>query len=96
MVKGLDIFREFFKDFVGQFTLIGGTACDIVMENLGVGFRATKDLDIVLIVEVLDAQFVEVFWKFVEDGDYAVQQKDSGEKQFYRFMKPGNDEYPSI
>jgi len=96
MVKGLEIFRRFFKDFNGQFTLIGGTACDIIMENLGVAFRATKDLDIVLIVEVLEASFVDVFWQFVQDGDYAVQQKESGEKQFYRFMQPGNDEYPSM
>lgn len=96
MVKGLDIFRRHFKDFDDQFTLIGGTACDIIMENLGVAFRSTKDLDIVLIVEVLEASFVDVFWQFVQDGDYAVQQKESGEKQFYRFMHPGNDEYPSM
>ena len=96
MVKGLDIFRRFFKDFNSQFALIGGTACDIIMENLGLDFRATKDLDIVLIVEVLDASFVDVFWQFIQDGDYAVQQKESGEKQFYRFMQPGNGEYPSM
>ena len=29
MVKGLDTFREFFKDFEEQYVLIGGAACDI-------------------------------------------------------------------
>jgi len=28
MVKGLDLFRERFRDFEGSFTLIGGAACD--------------------------------------------------------------------
>lgn len=30
MVKGLDRFREFFKDFEDQYVLIGGAACDIL------------------------------------------------------------------
>ena len=28
MVKGLDLFRERFREFEGSFTLIGGAACD--------------------------------------------------------------------
>ena len=28
MVKGLDTFREYFKDFEEQYVLIGGAACD--------------------------------------------------------------------
>ncbi|HEX3675870.1 MAG TPA: hypothetical protein VHU79_00535, partial [Sphingomicrobium sp.] len=34
--------------------LIGGGACELLMGDVGVAFRATKDLDIVLIVEALD------------------------------------------
>ena len=33
--------------------LIGGAACDISFENNNADFRATRDLDIVLIVEAL-------------------------------------------
>ena len=29
MVRGLDIFREHFKDFEQNYVIIGGTACDI-------------------------------------------------------------------
>jgi hypothetical protein len=46
MVKGLDIFREHFKDFQDSYVLIGGVACYLAMEEAGVAFRATKDLEL--------------------------------------------------
>ncbi len=30
MVIGIDKFREYFKDFTGNYIIIGGTACDII------------------------------------------------------------------
>jgi hypothetical protein len=53
MVKGLEKFREYFKDFTGSFAIIGGTACDIAIDEAGLKPRATKDIDIILIAEVL-------------------------------------------
>lgn len=53
MVRGLAIFQEWFKDFENQYILIGGTAAKITMTEEGLSFRGTKDLDIVLHVEVL-------------------------------------------
>ena len=61
---------------------------------MGLDFRATKDLDIVLCVEAIDAAFAKKFWAFVREGAYEVQQKSTGEKQFYRFMKPENRAFP--
>ena len=29
MVKGMDVFREYFADYMDQYVLIGGAACDI-------------------------------------------------------------------
>ena len=57
MVHGLEKFREYFGDCSNQYVFIGGTACDILLNELGTSFRATKDLDIVLIVEALDSSF---------------------------------------
>lgn len=94
MVKGLEIFREHFRSFTDRYVLIGGAACDIAMTGAGLSFRATKDLDIVLYVEALDTAFVQAFWEFVRAGGYEVQQKSTGEKQFYRFQKPSNADYP--
>jgi hypothetical protein len=94
MVKGLEIFREHFRNYADRYVLIGGAACDIAMTAAGLAFRATKDLDIVLYVEALDAAFVQAFWEFVRMGGYEVQEKSTGEKQFYRFQKPTNADYP--
>lgn len=57
MVRGLDIFRRHFEAFADRYVLIGGTAATIAMADAGLEFRATKDLDIVLVVEALDAEF---------------------------------------
>jgi hypothetical protein len=94
VVKGLDLFRLHFRDYPDRYVLIGGTACDIAMTSVGLEFRATKDLDIVLVVEALDADFVRAFWAFVRAGGYQVQEKSTGQKQFYRFHKPTNNAYP--
>ena len=94
MVKGLDIFRQRFRDFADRYILIGGTACDLVMSEAGVQFRATKDLDILLCVEALDTAFIEAFWAFVREGGYQVQQRSDGKKQFYRFQKPTVENFP--
>ena len=93
MVKGLEVFREHFRDYADRYVFIGGAACDIAMTGAGLAFRATKDLDIVLFVEALDAAFVRAFWEFVRIGGYEVQEKSTGEKQFYRFQKPTNANY---
>ena len=94
MVKGLEVFREHFRNYSDRYVLIGGAACDIAMTGAGLAFRATKDLDIVLYVEALDTAFVQAFWEFVRAGGYEVQEKSTGEKQFYRFQKPTNANYP--
>jgi hypothetical protein len=37
---------------------------------------------------------VSAFWEFVRAGKYHVQQSATGERRYYRFLKPENDEYP--
>lgn len=96
MVKGLDLFREHFKDFQDSYTLIGGVACFLALDEAGLNFRATKDLDIVLCAEALDSEFVEKFWEFVRAGEYQNQRKSTGDTQFYRFDKPTTEGYPAM
>lgn len=96
MVHGLEKFKEYFVDNKNQYVFIGGTACDILMDELGAPFRATKDLDMVLIIEALDSSFGETFWKFIEDGGYAHRDKNEGDNQFYRFTEPSNPDFPKM
>ena len=49
MVTGIDSFKEWFKGSEEQYAIIGGTACDILMTEEGLDFRATKDIDLVLL-----------------------------------------------
>ena len=67
---GINLFRDYFRDYTDQYVLIGGAACDISFGSNDVDFRATKDLDIVLIVEALTVEFAERFWEFIRAGRY--------------------------
>ena len=95
MVKGLDVFRAWFADYPDQYILIGGTAATLAMEEAGLDFRATKDLDVVLHVEALTPAFGETFWRFIEAGGYEIRQaSDTGKPAFYRFQKPTDNSFP--
>ena len=94
MVRGLERFREYFRDFTDQYVLIGGTACDISFSNYEVDFRATRDLDVVLIVEALTREFGQRFWRFIRDGGYQNRARSTGSPQFFRFDKPAQEGFP--
>jgi hypothetical protein len=94
MVRGLDRFRAHFADHSDRYVLIGGTAATLTMEESGLQFRATKDLDILLVVEALDSDFGQRMWEFVELGNYQVRQTRGGQSRLYRFEKPRDASYP--
>ena len=52
MVRGLQLFSAWFEKYTDQFILIGGTAASLAMNAAGVEFRHTKDLDIVIHVDL--------------------------------------------
>ncbi len=95
MVNGLAMFQEWFSGFEEQYVLIGGTAAVITMNEAGLPFRGTRDLDIVLHVEALTPEFGRLFWEFVQVGGY-LQKEGEPQKQpcLYRFQKPKDDEFP--
>jgi hypothetical protein len=96
MIRGLHLFREHFADYRQAFVLIGGVACHEWLATQGLEFRATKDLDMVLIVEALDTAFVKRFWEFIEAGKYEGRFKAEDSRQLYRFDKPRDERYPTM
>ena len=60
--------------------LIGGAACNLLEEELDMNPRATKDLDLVLVVEVLTSDFGARLWDFIKSANYAGRSK--GENEF--------------
>lgn len=96
MVRGLDSFKEWFQGYEEQYVIIGGTACDLLMSDSGLEFRATKDIDLVLIVEAIDADFARRFWEYIAAARYEHRNKSTGAPQFYRFTNPKSQEFPAM
>lgn len=96
MVRGIKKFKEYFSEYPGQYTFIGGTACDIILGKAGVDFRQTKDIDMVLLIEALNNEFVEQFISFIETGGYQHIDKGTDKSQFYRFEKPADISFPHM
>lgn len=78
--------------------LLGGTACDILMSEADLDFRATKDIDMILLIENRFEEFAEIFWQYIKDGGYTCGWKveDEVRTQFYRFTEPRSSEYPKM
>jgi hypothetical protein len=96
MVKGLQVFKEHFNDHIDSFVIIGGTACSLLLESAEIPFRVTKDIDMILYIEVLKPDFGKAFWDFVIKGGYQNRQKGSEKKNFYRFFDPTDENYPGM
>jgi hypothetical protein len=94
MVRGLALFRERFRGFEGSFILIGGAACDEWLTAAGLVFRATRDLDIVLVIEVLSQPGIRALRTFIADGGYEIRQRTGGSPVLYRFDKPRKEGFP--
>lgn len=94
MVKGLGIFKQHFAEYSEQYVLIGGAACNLLLEEAGVPSRVTKDLDVVLIVEALTPEFGRAFWQFIQAGQYENRAKSNSSPQFFRFDKPKAQGFP--
>lgn len=97
MVRGLDIFREQFRDHQESLVLIGGAACDDWFAREGLPFRATQDLDVVLILEAVKPGFTAALRGFIADGGYEIRQRsENGPPILYRFAQPTDERYPHM
>ena len=93
MVVGLDKFKAFFREFNDKFVVIGGAACDVILEDSEIEPRATDDIDMILIVDKMTPAFGERFWAFIAEGNYQTRERRRGEgkepvPELFRFVKP--------
>ena len=96
MIKGFKQFQEWFEGYDDAYVIIGGVACELLLESEGIPFRATKDLDMVLLIEAITPEFVNRFWEYIEAGEYEHINKSTDDFQFYRFSKPKDDNWISM
>lgn len=95
-ISGWIKFKEVFQGFDANYVLIGGVACTVLLNELGIDFRPTKDFDIVIIIEEIEHTFFNRFWKFIDDGKYSCFKNSDQSQQFYRFDQPKEAGYPKI
>ncbi len=93
-VRGLDKFAEYFRDYADNYIIVGGMACLVAMGDVGLSFRATKDIDMIITVEELSHDFGERFWQFVNEGQYEIYKNKDGKSQFFRFENPTAEDFP--
>ena len=93
-MRGIELFKEYFHGYEGNYVFIGGTACTMLFEEAGEVFRATKDMDIVLIIENINVDFAKQFWQFIHDGQYEDILTSEEHGRFYRFVKPADSRFP--
>lgn len=97
MVRGIDIFRDHFRNYTDSLVLIGGAACDEWFSRFGMNFRATRDLDIVLILNAVNNDFLTSFRNFIDKGGYEIRERSTvGTPVLYRFSKPVDERFPAM
>lgn len=91
---GFDHFCNYLKGLEGHYVIIGGGAASILMDDEGLEFRATKDVDLVVITRSNDLN--ERIVAYVSDGGYNSKESTSSLPRYYRFQKPTKAEFPKI
>lgn len=94
MVIGFDKFQSRFQKFANNYIVIGGSACDWLMQSESASFRATKDIDMIVVAENMSAEFATELWSFIRDGGYDAYERADGKRCFYRFLNPKADGFP--
>ena len=95
---GIDKLREYLGDFNANYVIIGGTACNLHLEDADLQGRATKDIDMIVVCEAINEKYVRQFWTFIKAGGYKPCQIDTDEgmkRTFYRFIEPTDTSFPA-
>lgn len=87
-------FCEYLKGLEEYYVIIGGGAASILMDDEGLEFRATKDVDLVVLARSKDLN--ERILTYVKDGGYNSKESTSSLPRYYRFQKPNKAEYPKV
>ncbi|WP_174847159.1 hypothetical protein [Yersinia artesiana] len=97
-MEGENFLTEYMQQYADDYILIGGNACVLNFENIGANFRATVDLDIVLITESTNDQFYEHLWDYILEHGYEgkVYRGSNAGGSAYRFIQPEDNRVPNV
>lgn len=93
--RGVEHLQNYFKDLTDDYVLIGGGAATILMESHGLEFRATKDIDIVLLTNS-STKLNDRLIQYIQEGKYEIKETFPEKARYFRFRKPENKKFPEI
>ena len=96
MIRGIEQIQKYLGEFTESYAIIGGTACDILMNSAGLDFRGTKDVDMIVIAEASSPAFVEKLQEMIRDGGYQRGWTKVDQVFYFRFDKPTNSAFPNM
>lgn len=91
---GFDHFCNYLTGLENLYVIIGGGAASILMEDEGLEFRATKDVDLVVLSrsDELNTRILS----YVNDGGYKTKEATEGSPRYYRFREPTKKDCPAL
>lgn len=95
-VYGLERFSQYMNGLEDCYAVIGGTACDVILSDAELDFRATKDIDVILLADGRLPEAAAALWNLVRDGGYDCGRRSSEGVHFYRFVKPRCAGFPAM
>ena len=91
---GFDHFCDYLKGLESYYVIIGGGAASILMDDGGIGFRSTKDVDLVVLTR--SKELTERILAYVKAGDFQTKESTERVPKYYRFTKPNNKDCPKM
>ncbi len=91
---GFNHFCDTLKGLEADYVIIGGGAAAILMDDEGLEFRATKDVDLVVLgrSDELNTRILA----YVKDGGYKTKESTETTPKYYRFREPSKAECPAM
>lgn len=95
MIPGIEKFKAFFQGFEHDYVIIGGLATAMVMNDLGFVFRATKDVDLV-VISINNEAFLKRVLHFIDEAQYKTKQRTNSDTRhnLFRFCDSEDKSYP--
>lgn len=91
---GFDHFCEYLKGLESHYVIIGGGAASILMDDGGLDFRATKDVDLVVLSRSRDLN--DRIRAYIRDGGYKTKESTENVPRYYRFRNPTDKNRPAV
>lgn len=91
---GLDHFCDYLKGLEDHYVIIGGGAASILMDDEELGFRATKDIDLVVLARSKNLN--ERILTYIKSGGYNSKESTNKLPRYYRFKNPTKAECPKM